>query len=68
MSRKRFSLRTDRGQVALEYALLTTVVVTMASVFFVFYQMFVGQNLYGGGFVGGDKAFGLERVVALPFP
>jgi uncharacterized protein (UPF0333 family) len=67
MSRKRFSLRTDRGQVALEYALLTTVVVTMASVFFVFYQMFVGQNLYGG-FTQEDKAFGLERVVSLPFP
>ncbi len=74
MSRKRFSRRTEGGQTALEFALLATVVVSIAAFFFIFYQTFVGVNLNGAGYgitlPSGeeDKAFGLERVVALPFP
>ncbi len=52
----------------MEFSLLATVVVAIASLFFVFYQAFVGLNLYGSGYEKEEKAFGLERVVSLPFP
>jgi hypothetical protein len=64
------------GQVMTEFALATMITVALGSILFLFYQGFVVGNLYGTqgemsnaafGLVS-DNSFGLERVVALPFP
>ena len=62
---------------AVEYALASVAMAAVASLLWLFFQGFVQGNLYGGGergqnqFFGlaeNDKALGLERTVALPFP
>lgn len=74
------SLKTSRrnqGQVALEYALATVIVAALGSMLFIFGQSFVQGNLYGSAgeynesvyfLAEENKAFGLEKVVSLPFP
>ncbi len=60
-----------------EYALATVITVAMGSMLFLFYQGFVQGNLLGSagdynetifGLAKENRAMGLEKAVALPFP
>ncbi len=77
MCHKRAKRQLQKGQVAVEYALSICIVAALGSMLFLFYQGFVQGNLYGSAgefnekvylLAADNKAFGLEKVVALPFP
>jgi len=62
MDRKVRRKMNNSGQVALEYFLLSFIVLFAASLTWVFYQGFVSGNLYG------KQGMGLEKVVSRPYP
>lgn len=65
----------NQGQVALEYALTTLVMATVASLLYIFYQPIVYSVFFpadlkeqGTGIVHKDKGLGLKDVLYLPIP